>query len=81
MATTSWIFISPAGVPFSFHCDDLYQQLTDEYNRVQKEVVDLRISTFKQRMIHDWNNSRKDSYNWLRNKDCFTTPCFQPGPN
>ncbi|CAE7832127.1 unnamed protein product [Symbiodinium sp. CCMP2592] len=61
--------------------DDLCQQLTVEYNHVQKEVADHRIHTFKQRMIHDWNNTRKDSYNWLRNNNCFTTPCFQTAPS
>ena len=43
----------------------------------QQRVSERRLSTFKEKLIQDWNSSRKQTYAWLKDTDPYMTPCFR----
>eukprot|EP00439_Symbiodinium_sp_Y106_P014909 s6979_g2.t1 len=43
----------------------------------QEQLQHQRINTFKEYLIKDWNDTRKATYTWLRNREPFVPPCFK----
>ena len=47
----------------------------------QEQLQHQRINTFKEYLTKDWNDTRKATYTWLRNREPFVPPCFKASSN